>query len=255
MWFASGGLSSFGWQGKGARAGRLAESRRVQSIHGSTGFSWEARGLRVVCSPGCPLLNYRCSTGSAALSLPPILPSASWLRARCEHNTDAKHACWCWPCFSACKRTDRTRIAQMGGILGNLQPAPGSKKPKTRKGRGIAAGQGATCGFGMRGQKSRGGRPTRLAGGERKETFTPLNALVNRAGAGGGSARNVHKGAQGGRVQDTRSLAVAVLGATPPVNSRYQRWCSRDVTASRPPERPVGGCGRLWEVVGGLSGR
>jgi len=47
------------------------------------------------------------------------------------------------------------------GLLGNLAPAPGSKRPKTRKGRGISAGQGATCGFGMRGQKSRSGRPTR----------------------------------------------------------------------------------------------
>ena len=47
------------------------------------------------------------------------------------------------------------------GMLGNLSPAPGSKKGKTRKGRGIAAGQGASCGFGMRGQKSRSGRPTR----------------------------------------------------------------------------------------------
>lgn len=43
----------------------------------------------------------------------------------------------------------------------NIRPAPGSKKRKSRKGRGIAAGQGATCGFGMRGQKSRAGRPTR----------------------------------------------------------------------------------------------
>lgn len=45
--------------------------------------------------------------------------------------------------------------------LDNLKPAPGSKKRFERKGRGIAAGQGATCGFGMRGQKSRSGRPTR----------------------------------------------------------------------------------------------
>eukprot|EP00536_Pseudo-nitzschia_multiseries_P018353 jgi/Psemu1/70521/estExt_Genemark1.C_24160002 len=45
--------------------------------------------------------------------------------------------------------------------LDSLKPAPGSRKKKTRKGRGIAAGQGATCGFGMRGQKSRSGRPTR----------------------------------------------------------------------------------------------
>ena len=42
-----------------------------------------------------------------------------------------------------------------------LRPAPGSRPSKTRKGRGIAAGQGATCGFGMRGQKSRAGRPVR----------------------------------------------------------------------------------------------
>jgi large subunit ribosomal protein L15 len=45
--------------------------------------------------------------------------------------------------------------------LDNLRSAPGSRKARTRKGRGIAAGQGATCGFGMRGQKSRGGNPTR----------------------------------------------------------------------------------------------
>jgi large subunit ribosomal protein L15 len=45
--------------------------------------------------------------------------------------------------------------------LNNLQPQPGSRRRKTRKGRGIAAGQGASCGFGMRGQKSRSGSPTR----------------------------------------------------------------------------------------------
>merc|ERR1719267_70259 len=45
--------------------------------------------------------------------------------------------------------------------LSNLKVSPGSHKAKTRKGRGIAAGQGATCGFGTRGQKSRSGRGTR----------------------------------------------------------------------------------------------
>mmetsp|Transcript_2465 Transcript_2465/g.3608 ORF Transcript_2465/g.3608 Transcript_2465/m.3608 type:complete len:240 (+) Transcript_2465:45-764(+) len=43
----------------------------------------------------------------------------------------------------------------------NLFPAPGSRHRKKRKGRGIAAGQGASCGFGMRGQKSRSGRSVR----------------------------------------------------------------------------------------------
>lgn len=45
--------------------------------------------------------------------------------------------------------------------LDNLKPQTGARRRKTRKGRGIAAGQGASCGFGMRGQKSRSGRPTR----------------------------------------------------------------------------------------------
>ncbi|KAM7269934.1 hypothetical protein ACFE04_029148 [Oxalis oulophora] len=41
--------------------------------------------------------------------------------------------------------------------LDNLGPQPGSRKNRKRKGRGIAAGQGNSCGFGMRGQKSRSG--------------------------------------------------------------------------------------------------
>ena len=45
--------------------------------------------------------------------------------------------------------------------LNSLKPQPGARRRKLRKGRGIAAGQGASCGFGMRGQKSRSGRPTR----------------------------------------------------------------------------------------------
>ena len=45
--------------------------------------------------------------------------------------------------------------------LNTLKPNTGSRKKKLRKGRGIAAGQGASCGFGMRGQKSRSGRSTR----------------------------------------------------------------------------------------------
>lgn len=45
--------------------------------------------------------------------------------------------------------------------LQDAVPQPGSQKRRRRVGRGIAAGQGASCGFGMRGQKSRSGRPTR----------------------------------------------------------------------------------------------
>ncbi len=45
--------------------------------------------------------------------------------------------------------------------IDDLQPQEGSQHRKRRTGRGIAAGQGASGGFGMRGQKSRSGRPTR----------------------------------------------------------------------------------------------
>ncbi|CAN5594815.1 50S ribosomal protein L15 [soil metagenome] len=45
--------------------------------------------------------------------------------------------------------------------LEDAKPKAGSKRRKKRKGRGIAAGQGASCGFGMRGQKSRSGSGTR----------------------------------------------------------------------------------------------
>ncbi len=42
-----------------------------------------------------------------------------------------------------------------------LAPKVGAKKRPRRVGRGIAAGQGASCGFGMRGQKSRSGTGTK----------------------------------------------------------------------------------------------
>ncbi|KAM3328419.1 50S ribosomal protein L15, chloroplastic [Capsicum galapagoense] len=41
--------------------------------------------------------------------------------------------------------------------LNNLAPQPGATKNRKRKGRGHSAGQGGSCGFGMRGQKSRSG--------------------------------------------------------------------------------------------------
>ncbi|HEY9629032.1 MAG: 50S ribosomal protein L15 [Oscillatoriophycideae cyanobacterium NC_groundwater_1537_Pr4_S-0.65um_50_18] len=45
--------------------------------------------------------------------------------------------------------------------LEDALPQDGSQKRKRRVGRGISAGQGASCGFGMRGQKSRSGSGTR----------------------------------------------------------------------------------------------
>lgn len=41
--------------------------------------------------------------------------------------------------------------------LSDLRPTPGSNKPRKRKGRGIAAGQGKTAGRGTKGQRARAG--------------------------------------------------------------------------------------------------
>ena len=41
--------------------------------------------------------------------------------------------------------------------LNNISPAPGSKKTRLRVGRGASAGQGKTCGRGVKGQRARKG--------------------------------------------------------------------------------------------------
>ena len=41
--------------------------------------------------------------------------------------------------------------------LNTLKPNPGSKKPRLRVGRGASAGQGKTCGRGVKGQRARKG--------------------------------------------------------------------------------------------------
>lgn len=65
------------------------------------------------------------------------------------------------------KRGDTATIEKLNDVenteftFDNLTHAPGSRMRKKRKGRGISAGQGATCGFGMRGQKARSGKGVR----------------------------------------------------------------------------------------------
>merc|ERR1719401_1251703 len=79
------------------------------------------------------------------------------------------------------RNADESAIHEQEFTLDNIRSAPGSRKRKMRKGRGISAGQGATCGFGMRGQKSRSGRPMR-AGFEGGQTplYRRLPKLVGR---------------------------------------------------------------------------
>jgi large subunit ribosomal protein L15 len=59
--------------------------------------------------------------------------------------------------------------------LHDLQPAPGSRKERTRVGRGIAAGKGKTAGRGTKGQKARAGGsiPAWFEGGQ-----TPIHMRI-----------------------------------------------------------------------------
>ncbi|MCU0483643.1 MAG: 50S ribosomal protein L15 [Chloroflexi bacterium] len=59
--------------------------------------------------------------------------------------------------------------------LNDLRPADGAHTPRTRVGRGIAAGQGKTAGRGTKGQKSRAGSsiPPWFEGGQ-----TPLHVRI-----------------------------------------------------------------------------
>ena len=60
--------------------------------------------------------------------------------------------------------------------LHDLRPAEGSRKPRTRVGRGIAAGKGKTAGRGTKGQKSRTGHgslPAWFEGGQ-----TPIHIRI-----------------------------------------------------------------------------
>ncbi|XP_078444845.1 ribosomal protein L15 [Wolffia australiana] len=92
---------------------------------------------------------------SAAAATPRILSSqfkGEALRLRVRQQQTAKASVPFRVCAVASSSSSSDRFR-----LDNLGPQPGSRKKAKRKGRGYAAGQGGSCGFGMRGQKSRSG--------------------------------------------------------------------------------------------------
>lgn len=72
--------------------------------------------------------------------------------------------------------------------MDNLSPAKGSRKLEKRKGRGYGQGQGGTCGFGNRGQKSRSGPGVRsgFEGGQMPlyRRLPKLRGIAGGMGAG-----------------------------------------------------------------------
>jgi len=72
--------------------------------------------------------------------------------------------------------------------LHNLSPLPGSRQKKKRIGRGYGAGQGGSCGAGMRGQKARSGPGVRpgFEGGQTPmyRRFPKLKGIAGGMSAG-----------------------------------------------------------------------
>src|SRR5215831_18942818 len=64
----------------------------------------------------------------------------------------------------------------MATKIHDLKPAPGSKRPKRRVGRGIGGKGGKTAGRGSKGQGARGTVPARFEGGQ-----TPLHRRTPKA--------------------------------------------------------------------------
>mmetsp|Transcript_12880 Transcript_12880/g.47091 ORF Transcript_12880/g.47091 Transcript_12880/m.47091 type:complete len:256 (+) Transcript_12880:75-842(+) len=106
------------------------------------------QALRLPASRGGSLFARRAGTGSAKLAVAP--------RPVSSRRRHLAISCSAAEADVAASSEELPRLR-----LDNLSPAPGSTQKKKRKGRGIAAGQGASCGYGMRGQKSRSGGSTR----------------------------------------------------------------------------------------------
>ncbi len=72
--------------------------------------------------------------------------------------------------------------------LNTISPAPGSKKPRLRVGRGASAGQGKTCGRGVKGQRARKGGYHKVGfeGGQ-----SPLQRRLPKTGFRSAIARTV----------------------------------------------------------------
>ena len=115
--------------------------------------------------------------------------------------------------------------------LHDLRPAEGSRKERTRVGRGIAAGQGKTAGRGTKGQKARAGGkiPAWFEGGQTplhirtpklhgfknrfRVEYAPLNlGRLSEAAAGTLITPDVLRHDQLLRDQKTRPMPVKILG-------------------------------------------
>jgi len=119
--------------------------------------------------------------------------------------------------------------------LHDLKPAPGSRTPATRVGRGIAAGKGKTAGRGTKGQKARAGGtiPAWFEGGQ-----TPVHVRVPKLRGFRRRGRIEYQVVNVGRIAEYaragRLGAEAGAGSPLTVNAEVLRAAGLIASATRP---------------------
>ena len=121
--------------------------------------------------------------------------------------------------------------------LHDLRPAEGSKKPRTRVGRGIAAGKGKTAGRGTKGQKSRAGSsiPAWFEGGQ-----TPLHIRIPKLRGFKNRFRIEHEVVNVGRISALVEAGLLEAGELPATGKRASAKKAAPITVNQEILRAVG---------------
>jgi len=121
--------------------------------------------------------------------------------------------------------------------LHDLRPAEGSKKPRTRVGRGIAAGKGKTAGRGTKGQKARAGSsiPAWFEGGQ-----TPLHIRIPKLRGFKNRFRIEYEVVNVGRISALVEGGLLEAGEPPATGKRASTRKAAPVTVNQEILRAVG---------------
>lgn len=140
--------------------------------------------------------------------------------------------------------------------INTIKPAPGSKRPRLRVGRGASAGQGKTCGRGVKGQRARKGGYHKVGfeGGQSPmQRRLPKIGFVSQTPNKAGEVR-VHELARfAGKTADLAALKAEHL-----VNKRVELarviasgTLDKAVTVGGPGIKVTAGARKIIEAAGG----
>ena len=121
--------------------------------------------------------------------------------------------------------------------LHDLHPAPGSRTPRTRVGRGIAAGKGKTAGRGTKGQKARtgGSIPPWFEGGQ-----TPIHVRLPKLRGFRNRFKVEYEVVNVGRIASLVELGALAPGEMPGGRTRSRAGAPAPITINQEILRAVG---------------